>query len=148
MLMDENLHHIDDLFRKGLSDGEDTPPQRVWEHIEDALDRVAKPAAPAAFRWLKPVSAVASLVLVGTAVYMLRSVSPVQQSGGDSALQVPEVRDSVSVSAPMMEEKAHVAPGTGKVSAHSAESIDREPVQSTAGPIAADNEIPNKPPVV
>ncbi len=37
--MSEDLHHIDDIFKKGLEGNEDTPSQQVWKKIEAELDK-------------------------------------------------------------------------------------------------------------
>ena len=37
--MDKNLQNIEDLFRKGLEDNEEIPPESTWDHIDKILDR-------------------------------------------------------------------------------------------------------------
>jgi len=37
--MDKNLHDIEDLFRKGLEDNEEIPPEKTWGRIDKILDK-------------------------------------------------------------------------------------------------------------
>ena len=67
MLMEENLHYIDDLFRKELGDAEDRPSAQVWDTIARALDEKEKPVVVAKPRMRWYFAAAAAVVLAGIA---------------------------------------------------------------------------------
>ena len=37
--MDEDLHNIEDLFRDGLEDNEELPSPKLWNDIDNILDK-------------------------------------------------------------------------------------------------------------
>lgn len=67
MLMEENLHYIDDLFRKELGDAEDKPSAQVWDSIASALDEKDKPVVVAKPRMRWYYAAAASVLVAGIA---------------------------------------------------------------------------------
>jgi hypothetical protein len=58
--MSKDLHKIDDIFKNGLDGKEEMPSQKVWDHIEQALDE-KKSRRPFVFFSRK----VAAVLLIG-----------------------------------------------------------------------------------
>jgi len=69
--MSDDLHNIDDLFRKGLSDHAEAPPQSAWDHIDKSLDKKKVIAISKKYYQLKWIAVVLLVLSVGMAMLTL-----------------------------------------------------------------------------
>lgn len=92
--MSEDLHPMDDLFRTGLNDREESPTPAVWDAIEKELDKKDRKPAGGFFR-LSGRAAVIALVLLGSvglfaAGYYLRGMQVAREQKKNSpATEIP-----------------------------------------------------------
>jgi hypothetical protein len=71
--MSENLHNIDDLFKKAIDEHSDMPSSAVWDAIDKQLDKKKVVSISKKYNKLKWVAAVLLLVSVGMAMYTLQT---------------------------------------------------------------------------
>jgi hypothetical protein len=71
--MSENLHNIDDLFKKAIDEHSDMPSSTVWDAIDKQLDKKKVVSISKKYNKLKWVAAVLLLVSVGMAMYTLQT---------------------------------------------------------------------------
>ena len=69
--MSEDLHNIDDLFRKALEENQQLPSQSVWDNIDKALDKKKVVSISKKYNKLKWAAAVLLLFSLGMAMYTL-----------------------------------------------------------------------------
>ena len=67
--MSEDLHDIDDLFRKGLGDNSEVPPDKVWDNIDKGLDKKKVISISKKYSKLKWAVAVLLLFSISMAMY-------------------------------------------------------------------------------
>ncbi len=67
--MSENLHNIDDLFKKAIDEHGDTPSLKVWEAIDKNLDKKKVVSISKKYNKLKWAAAVLLLASFGMAMY-------------------------------------------------------------------------------
>jgi len=67
--MDENLHNIDDLFKKALNEHEEMPSHDVWEQIDKNLDKKKVDFISKKYNKLKWVAAALLMFSAGMAMY-------------------------------------------------------------------------------
>ena len=67
--MDKNLHNIEDLFRKGLEDNEEMPPENTWDRIDKILDKDKIISIYKKYARLKWVAFLLLFFLVGVGMY-------------------------------------------------------------------------------
>lgn len=68
--MNENLHDIDDLFKKAIDQHEDTPSQKVWDAIDKNLDKKKVVYISRKYNMLKWAAAILLLFSFGMAMYV------------------------------------------------------------------------------
>ncbi|HEY5368627.1 MAG TPA: hypothetical protein VIJ75_06500 [Hanamia sp.] len=68
--MDKNLHNIEDLFRKGLEDNEEMPPENSWDRIDKILDKDKVISIHKKYVRLKWVSILLLFFLAGVGMYV------------------------------------------------------------------------------
>ncbi|MEO9100834.1 MAG: outer membrane beta-barrel protein [Ginsengibacter sp.] len=71
--MDKNLHSIEDLFKKGLEDNEDTPSQKAWDGIEKSLDKENVVSIKRKYELLKKVALLLLLLVTGLSIYVWKN---------------------------------------------------------------------------
>jgi hypothetical protein len=71
--MSENLHNIDDLFRKALDGHEEEPSANVWENIDRNLDKKRFAFISNKYRKLKWVAAALLIFSAGMAMYTIHT---------------------------------------------------------------------------
>src|SRR5450631_2440071 len=69
--MSEDLHNIDDLFRKALEENQQLPSQSVWDNIDKTLDKKKVVSISKKYNKLKWAAAVLLLFSLGMAMYTL-----------------------------------------------------------------------------
>ena len=69
--MDENLHNIEDLFRDGLDNNEETPPIQAWKDIDNILNRDNIVSIEKKYSYLKRVAFILLVLLLGLSIYEL-----------------------------------------------------------------------------
>lgn len=67
--MDENLHPIDDLFKKAIDDHDEVPSSKVWENIDKNLDKKKVISITKKYEKWKWVAAALFIFSVGMAMY-------------------------------------------------------------------------------
>ena len=67
--MDKNLHNIEELFRKGLEDNEEIPPENTWDRIDKILDRDKIISINRKYTRLKRVVFLLVFLLAGVSMY-------------------------------------------------------------------------------
>ena len=96
--MSEDLHNIDDLFKKRLEDHLEIPPPSVWENIDKSLDKKKVISISKKYNTLKWAAAVLLLLSVGLAMYTLhvskRNKELVKQNTGKGLLQPERSHDN------------------------------------------------------
>ena len=87
--MDENLHDIDKLFRDPIEAHEDMPSAKVWDAIDNNLDKSNVNSIKKKYNNLKRIAAALLLLLLGTIVYEIQTKKSVSSGGvADSNAQV------------------------------------------------------------
>jgi hypothetical protein len=77
--MSENLHNIDDLFKKAIDDHLDTPSQKVWDAIDKNLDKKKVVSISRKYNKLKWAAAILLLFSTGMAMYVwLNKIIPIK----------------------------------------------------------------------
>ena len=71
--MKGDLQHIDDLFRAGLEGKEEMPSDKVWDAIDQDLDKTAAVSISKKYARLRQVSAILLILLLGVSIYALRN---------------------------------------------------------------------------
>ena len=71
--MDENLHNIDDLFKKAINEYDEMPSKNVWEQIDKNLDKKKVVSISEKYNKLKWVAAALLIFSAGMAMYTLRT---------------------------------------------------------------------------
>lgn len=71
--MMEDLHNIDDLFRSGLDGKEEAPEQKVWNAIEQELDKNNVISIREKYVQMRRASAILLILLLGVSIYTLRN---------------------------------------------------------------------------
>jgi hypothetical protein len=69
--MSEELHDIDDLFRRSIEEYEDMPSDKVWSAIDKDLDLQNDGNVSDKYIYIKRAAAVILLLLIGTLIYNL-----------------------------------------------------------------------------
>ncbi len=69
--MSDDLHNIDDLFKKGLEDNKETPSVSVWEAIDKSLDKKKVVSILKKYNKLKWAAAILLLFSAALAIYTL-----------------------------------------------------------------------------
>jgi len=67
--MDENLHNIDDLFKRALDEHSETPSPRVWENLDKNLEKKKVVSITKKYEKWKWVAAALFIFSVGMAMY-------------------------------------------------------------------------------
>ncbi|HUZ60694.1 MAG TPA: outer membrane beta-barrel protein [Hanamia sp.] len=67
--MDKNLHDIEDLFRKGLEDNEEIPPENTWNRIDKILDKDKIISINKKYARLKRIVFLLMFLLAGLSIY-------------------------------------------------------------------------------
>ena len=67
--MDKNLHNIEELFRKGLEENEEIPPENTWDRIDKILDRDKIISINRKYTRLKRVVFLLVFLLAGVSMY-------------------------------------------------------------------------------
>lgn len=69
--MDKNLHDIENLFRSSLDDNEETPSSKVWDGVEQILDKDNVSIIKKKYSNIKRVAVLLLLLLTGLCIYDL-----------------------------------------------------------------------------
>ncbi len=72
--MKGDLHEIDDLFKAGLEGKEELPEDKVWNAIEQDLDKNSAISIRKKYDRLRRASAILLILLLGVSIYALRDV--------------------------------------------------------------------------
>ncbi|HEX8356210.1 MAG TPA: hypothetical protein VF610_02310, partial [Segetibacter sp.] len=67
--MSENLHNLDDLFKKAIEDHDETPDDRIWANIDRNLNRKKVVFLLDKYNKLKWVVAALLIFSIGMAMY-------------------------------------------------------------------------------
>lgn len=71
--MDENLHNIDDLFKKALEEHDENASPKVWENIDNNLDKKKVVSIYKKYQKLKWVAAALFIFSMGMAMYTIET---------------------------------------------------------------------------
>ena len=71
--MDKDLHNIEDLFRSSLEDNEESPSAKVWEAVDNRLDKDNVISIKKKYNSLKKVATILLLLLLGISIYELNN---------------------------------------------------------------------------
>ena len=71
--MSENLHDIDKLFKDSIDGHEDMPSEKVWDTIDNNLDKNNVIQIKRKYNNLKRLAIALLLLLLGTIVYEIQS---------------------------------------------------------------------------
>ena len=71
--MDKNLHHIEDLFKSGLDDNEEMPSAKVWDAVDNRLDKDTVVAIKKKYKTWKRLLFLLLLLLIGLSIYELNN---------------------------------------------------------------------------
>ena len=74
--MDENLHDIDKLFRDPIEEHEETPSGKVWDAIDNNLNKSNIVSIKKKYNNLKKLAVALLLLLLGTIVYEVQTNKP------------------------------------------------------------------------
>jgi cbb3-type cytochrome oxidase subunit 3 len=90
MLMSEDLHHIDDLFREGIEGHEEAVPPLVWEGVSNDLDKKQAHYYKIKYNKLRRAALVLVLLCFLGGVYIIYSESGKEQAaaGGYSEVKI------------------------------------------------------------
>ena len=113
MSMDEDLHHIDDLFRKGIGQYDDTPSGDVWEKLDKQLDKRKVISISRKYNKLKWVAAVLFLCTSAIGMYTWNMRSRMSRGeAGNRAVQQTHVHPSGASA--VATDSAHQLAGKGQ----------------------------------
>ncbi|MEO8415206.1 MAG: outer membrane beta-barrel protein [Ginsengibacter sp.] len=89
--MNQNLHNIDDLFKKALEEHNELPSEAVWDNIDKSLDQKKVISISKKYNKLKWAAALLLLFLIGMAMYTLhirrKNKELVEQNNGGIILK-------------------------------------------------------------
>ena len=71
--MDKDLHHIEDLFKSGLDEHEEMPSAKVWDAVDNRLDKDTVAIIKKKNKIWKRLSLLLLLLLIGLSIYELNS---------------------------------------------------------------------------
>src|SRR3954463_1301003 len=71
--MSENLHDIDQLFRDSLEEHEEMPSEKVWDALDNNLDKSNIIQIKRKYNNLKRLAVALLLLLLGTIIYEIQS---------------------------------------------------------------------------
>jgi len=71
--MGENLHDIDKLFRDSLEEHEEVPSEKVWDALDNNLDKSNVIQIKRKYNNLKRLAVALLLLLLGTVIYEIQS---------------------------------------------------------------------------
>ena len=71
--MDEDLQNIEDLFKAALDDNEDMPSKKVWDGIDNRLDKENIIAIEKKYNTVKRIAFLLLLLVAGFSVYELNN---------------------------------------------------------------------------
>ena len=71
--MDKDLHNIEDLFRSALEDNEESPSAKVWDTVDNSLDKDNVISIKKKYRMLKKLSLLLLLLLIALSIYELNN---------------------------------------------------------------------------
>lgn len=69
--MDKDLHNIEDLFKSALEDNEEMPSAKLWDAVDNRLDKDNVTAIKKKYKTLKRLSLLLLLLLIGLSIYEL-----------------------------------------------------------------------------
>ncbi|MGN6601339.1 MAG: outer membrane beta-barrel protein [Ginsengibacter sp.] len=84
--MDKNLQNIEDLFRKGLEGNDEVPPEKVWNAIDQSLEKTTNLTYKKKYYFLKRATAVLAIVVVLLGVYIIRNESKHHKASNDHVI--------------------------------------------------------------
>ena len=150
--MSEDLHPMDDLFRTGLNDREESPTPAVWDAIEKELDKKDRKPAGGFFR-LSGRAAVIALVLLGSAGlfaagYYLRGIQLAKEQKNPSPATETPARNYLKEETPQSLQAPEVTQNERPAHQETAGSDHQEQDQRSAIPTlpsAGTGEADNKP---
>ena len=71
--MDKDLHDIEDLFKSALDDNEEMPPAKVWDAVDNRLDKDTVVAIKKKYKTWKRLSLLLLLLLISLSLYELNN---------------------------------------------------------------------------
>ncbi|MDZ4809181.1 MAG: outer membrane beta-barrel protein [Bacteroidota bacterium] len=71
--MDKDLHNIEELFKSGLGDHEEMPSVKVWDAVDNRLDKDTVVAIKKKYKTWKRLSLLLLLLLVGLSIYEINN---------------------------------------------------------------------------
>lgn len=71
--MDKDLQNIEDLFRSALDDNEEMPSAKVWDAVDQRLDKETVVTIKKKYKTLKRFSLLLLLLLIGLSIYELNT---------------------------------------------------------------------------
>ena len=73
--MDKNLQNIEDLFKKGLGRNEESPSEKVWNQMEQSLEKENSLKFRKKYDSLKRATALLLVLVALLSIYVLRNES-------------------------------------------------------------------------
>lgn len=93
--MDENLHSIDDIFRKAINEYDDTPSAKVTENIEKHLQKKRVVSITKKYKKWKWVAAALLIFSVGMAMYTIHLRIRYKEVTSSSKAKAPSAKNHV-----------------------------------------------------
>src|SRR5438045_375784 len=107
--MSENLHDIDKLFKDSIEGHEEMPSDKVWDAIDNNLDKTNVIQIKRKYNNLKRLAVALLLLLLGTVVYEIQS-----KKTGKQELVKNNGKDSKEIINNNTKEQTNVADETTK----------------------------------
>jgi Outer membrane protein beta-barrel domain len=97
--MDKDLHNIEDLFKSALNDHEEMPPGKVWDAVDQRLDKDTVATIKKKYKTLKRFSLLLLLLLIGLSIYELnirnsgRGIAKTNNTDSDNGMATAKSSD-------------------------------------------------------
>ncbi len=91
--MSENLHDIDELFRGALDENEEMPSGKVWDALDNDLDKSNVIQIKRKYNNLKRIAVALLLLLLGTIIYEIQSKKAGKQELANNSVK-EKIKDS------------------------------------------------------
>src|SRR5665213_1859181 len=98
--MDKNLHDIEDLFRRGIEDNEEIPPENTWDRIDEILDKDKVVSIHKKYGRLKWVAILLLFFSAGMSLYVWNTRKSNNLEKNNSTILNKEVKSKNNAASP------------------------------------------------
>lgn len=146
--MDKNLHDIEDLFRRGLEDNEEMPPENTWDGIEKILDKDKVISIRKKYLRLKWVAILLLFFSVGMSLYVWNTRKNNNPEKKNSAILKKEIEPKNNAAPTYGGNQIDVKKPVDSINATADNDLKKEPkLKNNAAPTNEDNKVDVKKPV-